>query len=1566
MGKASISIAIGALWNGQTQIDTVTNSIQRMALNCAKSSASTTQSLAIQGEKWVTLGNQIHNAGTKIADVGDTLTSAITVPMTKVGGYCVDQAVSFDTAIANLRKTSDLTADQLDALGQAAIDASQKQPVDAATIVNIEALGAQLGVADDNLQSFAQTVSGLDIATNMDADTAATEMARFANITGMSETEFSNYGSTIVAIGNNMATTESEVSNLAQRFASAGTAAGMSQADILGVSGALSSLGVKAEMGGSALSQTVNAIGVAVSNGGDDLQAFADKAGMSADEFAAAWRDDAAGTLNTLVENMGKSVAAGEDVNVMLSDLGITGIRQSDVMRRLIDSTEAVTGKQSVLASALDLSRSAWEENTALQTEVDQRNESMQSRLDVLKNKVNAVAIEVGTPLTEALIDAMDALQPLFQGVADAAQAFADMDEEDQKAILSLAGVVTAAGPVLSTVGRLVQGIGNVNAEWGKAQEKAAIYGDALNTVDGSLMRNYASSKEMAAQLGSVQNAAAKAAGGADKYVSAWEGMTDSAKVVRDTTTKIDALSEKQKGLGEESVKAKSKIEKQIGALEEQRNTAKKAYEDNATLVTAWSKSSSEATKAADGIGYLSDSLERVKTGTTDTAQKMQAVAQSTSGIKGAASKAGDALANMESKAGQAASNIGSGLSNGMKLAASSALDMAKNFAVGALQAGAVSLAIAGVTFVVGKLVDYYQKQKERSDNLAKATDGLTEATNKSIKAATDQSVAYEDSKTSLYDARDAVDKAVESQARLVDSIGSTNTEASAQMGQLQAAYSVIKEYANQTGLSTQEQGKLKAAVDTFNGIAGTSIDVIDAENGKLAENGEAIDNVTTKLGGYVQQKLEQIRLEAYQDRLKELYEQQAVDIQALATAQKAYNDEMASIGDKDTYIQNYIDKYKELNPLVDISAEKLQEMAEKAYDNATASAYANSGIEDAQSALETLNGSIEITEAAMGATASATDGLSNSVQTWAQANVAITSSCEGAGKDLQQFSQDLADTGLSTEQLKDITDEQWTQIVAAYDGNSKSIVDALDGLGIDMGDSGDRAVRALADAMLSGRDGVTDSASQLIQAAESGDWSGLSAAMQEHGIHIPEELATALSSNSGAPSEAASRMLSLVALKLAGGDVDKAAEILGGDIDAGLAEGIQNGTLSEEEAATLGDDVLAASKESLDSHSPSVKFEELGADVDAGLANGIDGNASGPTTSAYNLGQAVIDGVGDLVSRLTDVGSQSGSGFSNGILGWSGSAQESGAALRQGAEGGVDGTAGTLSTEGTSAGRLFSGGISSFVGSATSAAGRMFSGVVGATSGTPGKLGGFGSSAGSLFSGGISSFVGSATSAAGRLFSGVVGATSGTPDRLGGFGSSASGNFASGIGANAYAVTRQANAIANNAMQAGNYGNSYEWGTHLGENFASGISARLGWVAQAARNIANTAASILHFSVPREGPWSGSERGGVTSGMHLAENFASGMMRGVPEVERAAMAVASASQVPVPSLGARALGAGGSKYGDLGRTIGYGSTTNNWNLTINGAQLQGASPRAQELIGELFGEFGLVADMGV
>ena len=93
----------------------------------------------------------------------------------------------------------------------------------------------QLGIQTDKVVGFTKTMIDMGESTNMSADSAATSLARFANITGMSQDKFSNLGSAIVDLGNNLATTESEITEMGLRLAGAGKQIGMTEGDIVGL-----------------------------------------------------------------------------------------------------------------------------------------------------------------------------------------------------------------------------------------------------------------------------------------------------------------------------------------------------------------------------------------------------------------------------------------------------------------------------------------------------------------------------------------------------------------------------------------------------------------------------------------------------------------------------------------------------------------------------------------------------------------------------------------------------------------------------------------------------------------------------------------------------------------------------------------------------------------------------------------------------------------------------------------------------------------------------------------------------------------------------------------------------------------------------------------------------------------------------------------------------------------------------------------------------------------------------------------------------------------------------------
>lgn len=429
--------------------------------------------------------------------VGSVMSKTVTPAIVGIGAASVATAVKMDSSMTSIRKTVDGTEEDYQRLKDAAIEFSKTNAVDPATVMDVQALGAQLGFTIDELDRFSQVATGLDIATDMNLEDGASQMAQFANITGMAHDDIERYASAIVELGNTTAVTESAVSNMAQRVAAAGSQVGMSQADILGWSGAMAQLGISAEAGGTAFSVTISDIDKAVATGGSKLEAFAKVSGKTAEQFAQDWSRDSSAAFMDLLEGLSKS----DNMSVALEELGITAQRQTDVMKRLAGATDQT-------ATAIATANRGWDESSALSNEVANRNESLAAKFQILKNRVTAVADSIGAPLADALLDTIDAMEPLLQAVSDGAKAFSEMDEGSQRAILALAGFAAMLGPMLTKAGAAADAIDSLSdfaKKLGEGLGEARSAASAGAAGLGELSKN---GKAAAIGLGSVATAA--------------------------------------------------------------------------------------------------------------------------------------------------------------------------------------------------------------------------------------------------------------------------------------------------------------------------------------------------------------------------------------------------------------------------------------------------------------------------------------------------------------------------------------------------------------------------------------------------------------------------------------------------------------------------------------------------------------------------------------------------------------------------------------------------------------------------------------------------------------------------------------------------------------------------------------------------------------------------------------------------------------------------------------------------------------------------------------------------
>ncbi|MGP9682074.1 phage tail tape measure protein [Brachybacterium sp. AOP3-A1-3] len=349
-------------------------------------------------------------------------------------GLATKAAMDWESSWAGVQKTVDGTAPQMAELEAGLRGLARELPASHQEIAAVAEAAGQLGIETPNVLGFTRTMIDMGEATNLSAEEAATSLARFMNVMGTSQTDVGRLGASVVGLGNNFATTESEIVQMAQRLSGAGAQAGLTEGDVLGMAAAMSSVGIEAEAGGSAMSQTMKRIGKAVDEGGASLDLFAQVSGLTAEQFSTAWNDNPAMALDSFINGLSGVESQGMTTNGVLTELGITGIRESDALLRLSAASGQGADGMSLLAGAVQQGNDEFEKGSALIEEAAKRYETAESKIAMAKNSLVDAGISIGGVFLPVVADVADR-------VADMAGAFADLPGPVHGAVGALGGI---------------------------------------------------------------------------------------------------------------------------------------------------------------------------------------------------------------------------------------------------------------------------------------------------------------------------------------------------------------------------------------------------------------------------------------------------------------------------------------------------------------------------------------------------------------------------------------------------------------------------------------------------------------------------------------------------------------------------------------------------------------------------------------------------------------------------------------------------------------------------------------------------------------------------------------------------------------------------------------------------------------------------------------------------------------------------------------------------------------------------------------------------------------------
>lgn len=385
-------------------------------------------------------------------DVSRTM-AAITAATLGTVAAALHVSATFESVFAQVKRTSQTSGAQFEDLKQSLIDLSTAIPVSIQDIGAVATLAGQLGIAAKSIDSFTESVVMFSATTNVAPTQAAESLGRIAQLAGVGAGEYDNLASAVYQAGITSVSTEADILSVTQQIAVSARQIGFTADQTVALSSALASLGVAPERARGSIQRVFNIITTSVDNADEKLASFAALSGKSSADFQTQWKTDAQGAFLSFLQGLGSAGSAGQNMNNILSDLGINAVRDTDALKRLAQNTE-------VYANAIDQSTSAYASGTALADGYAQISDTLNARLQVLAQSLTAITNSVSdSGPFKVLVSLIQRLADSFLTISNSAGG------KTGKVLGAIVGVVLVlTGSLTALVGVAALGVASIFA----------------------------------------------------------------------------------------------------------------------------------------------------------------------------------------------------------------------------------------------------------------------------------------------------------------------------------------------------------------------------------------------------------------------------------------------------------------------------------------------------------------------------------------------------------------------------------------------------------------------------------------------------------------------------------------------------------------------------------------------------------------------------------------------------------------------------------------------------------------------------------------------------------------------------------------------------------------------------------------------------------------------------------------------------------------------------------------------------------------------------------------------